>query len=118
MRKGFLGVLMVLGVGSSASAQVLDLETCLRMADTANLSIVNSRLDVAMNKSQVSSYLTARYPKISVNADYRYNAIIPGQLLPGEIFGGAPGSYQTVKFGVPYVFSNSIQLADFIQSPD
>ena len=58
MRKVFLGVLLVLGVESGASAQVLDLETCLRMADTANLSIVNSRLDVTMNKSQISSYLT------------------------------------------------------------
>ncbi|WP_343631993.1 TolC family protein [Fluviicola sp.] len=117
MRNGFLGVLMVLGVGSGASAQVLDLETCLKMADTANLSIVNSRLDVTMNKSQVSSYLTARYPKIVANADYRYNAIIPGQLLPAEIFGGTPGQYATVKFGVPYVFSNSIQLQQILFNP-
>jgi len=117
MRKGFLGVLMVLGVGGSASAQVLDLETCLKMADTANLSIVNSRLDVAINKSQVSSYLTARYPKITATGDYKYNAIIPGQLLPAEIFGGPPGTYQAVKFGVPYVFSNTVQLQQILFNP-
>lgn len=117
MRKVFLGVLVVLGAGSSASAQVLDLETCLRMADTANLSIVNSRLDVAMNKNQVSSYLTARYPKITATGDYKYNAIIPGQLLPAEIFGGPPGTYQAVKFGVPYVFSNTIQLQQILFNP-
>jgi outer membrane protein len=117
MRKGFLGVLMVLGVGSTISAQVLDLETCLKMADTANLSIVNSRLDVAINKSQVSSYLTARYPKITATGDYKYNAIIPGQLLPAEIFGGPPGTYQAVKFGVPYVFSNTVQLQQILFNP-
>ncbi len=117
MRKVFLGVLMVLGVGTVVSAQVLDLETCLRMADTANLSIVNSRLDVAMNKKQISSYLTARYPKITATGDYRYNAIIPGQLLPAEIFGGPPGTYSAVKFGVPYVFSNTIQLQQILYNP-
>lgn len=117
MRKGFLGVLMVLGVGSSASAQVLDLETCLKMADTANLSIVNSRLDVTMNKSQISSYLTARYPKITATGDYKYNAIIPGQLLPAEIFGGTPGTYATVKFGVPYNLSNTVQLQQILYNP-
>jgi outer membrane protein len=117
MRKGFLGVLMVLGVGSTISAQVLDLETCLKMADTANLSIVNSRLDVAINKSQVSSYLTARNPKITATGDYKYNAIIPGQLLPAEIFGGPPGTYQAVKFGVPYVFSNTVQLQQILFNP-
>ena len=117
MRKGLLGVLMVLGVGSSASAQVLDLETCLKMADTANLSIVISRLDVTMNKSQISSYLSARLPKITATGDYKYNAIIPGQLLPGEIFGGAPGTYTTVKFGVPYNLSNTVQLQQILYNP-
>lgn len=117
MRKVLLGVLMVLGVGSNISAQVLDLETCLKMADTANLSIVNSRLDVAMNKSQISAYLSARLPKISVAGDYKYNAIIPGQLLPAEMFGGAPGTYQTVKFGVPYVLSTSLQLQQILFNP-
>lgn len=117
MRKVLLGVLMVLGVGSNISAQVLDLETCLKMADTANLSIVNSRLDVAMNKSQISAYLSARLPKIIATGDYRYNAIIQGQLLPAEIFGGPPGTYQAVKFGVPYVLSSSVQLQQILFNP-
>lgn len=117
MRKVFLGVLMVLGVGSSASAQVLDLETCLRMADTANLSIVNSRLDVTMNKSQISSYLSARLPKITATGDYKYNAIIPGQLVPAEFFGGAPGTYAKVAFGVPYNLSNTVQLQQILYNP-
>lgn len=117
MRKVFLGVIMVLGVGSGVSAQVLDLETCLRMADTANLSIVNSRLDVAANKSQISSYLAARLPKVIFTGDYKYNAIIPGQLIPAEMFGGAPGTYTTVAFGVPYNLSNTVQLQQVLFNP-
>ncbi|MDR0803005.1 TolC family protein [Fluviicola sp.] len=117
MRKVFLGVLLVLGVGSSASAQVLDLETCLRMADTANLSIVNSRLDVAANKSQILSYLAARLPKVTFTGDYRYNAIIPGQLIPAEIFGGTPGTYSKVAFGVPFNLASTIQLQQTLYNP-
>lgn len=117
MRKVFLGVLLVLGVESTASAQVLDLETCLRMADTANLSIVNSRLDVTMNKSQISSYLSARLPKITATGDYKYNAIIPGQLVPADFFGGPPGTYQAVAFGVPYNLSNTVQLQQILYNP-
>lgn len=117
MRKVFLGVLLVLGVESGASAQVLDLETCLRMADTANLSIVNSRLDVTMNKSQISSYLSARLPKITATGDYKYNAIIPGQLVPADFFGGPPGTYQAVAFGVPYNLSNTVQLQQILYNP-
>lgn len=117
MRNGVVGLFMILGVGGTASAQALDLETCLRMADTANLSIVNSRLDVIANKSQVKSYMAARLPKITAIADYKYNAIIPGQLIPGEMFGGAPGSYQAVAFGVPYNLSNTVQLQQILYNP-
>jgi hypothetical protein len=39
----------------SVEAQTLDLESCLKMADTANLTIVNARLDIEMNKKQIKS---------------------------------------------------------------
>ena len=100
-----------------ARAQGLDLETCLKMADTANLQIRNARLDVESNEKQTKAYEAARLPKIAVNADYRYNAIIPGQLLPAQIFGGPAGTYAKVQFGVPYVLSNNAQLTQVIYNP-
>lgn len=99
------------------NAQELDLETCLRMADTANIEIVNARLDIAKNKKQINAYLSARLPKITATGDYKYNAIIPGQLVPAQFFGGAPGSYATVAFGVPYNLSNTIQLQQILYNP-
>lgn len=111
-----LGLLVVIGSFSS-KAQELDLETCLRMADTANMSIVNARLDVERNKRQIKSYLSARLPQVTAVADYRYNAIIPGQLIPAEMFGGAPGTYAKVAFGVPYNLSNTVQLQQILYNP-
>lgn len=100
-----------------ARAQGLDLETCLKMADTANLQIRNARLDVDANEKQTKAYEAARLPKIVANADYRYNAIIPGQLLPAQIFGGPAGTYAKVQFGVPYNLSNNVQLTQVIYNP-
>lgn len=117
MKKSILGLFLVFSYGAFSQGKQLDLETCLKMADTANLSIVNSRLDVLANKSQVSSYMAARLPKITAVADYRYNAIIPGQLIPAEMFGGAPGTYQAVAFGVPFNLSNTIQLQQVLFNP-
>lgn len=99
------------------SAQTLDLETCLKMADTANLSIRNSRLDVAINEKQVDAYNSARLPRVTFTGDYKYNAIIPGQVVPAVFFGGAPGTYSTVQFGVPYNFGNTVQLSQVIYNP-
>lgn len=116
MKKQLLAIVVFLG-GFYASAQELDLETCLRMADTANLTIRNARLDVAANDKQIDAYLSARLPKLTFAGDYKYNALIPGQVIPAQLFGGAPGTYATVQFGVPYVLSNTLQLTQVLYNP-
>lgn len=109
--------LAVLGLNFSVSAQSLDLETCLKMADTANLTIRNARLDVASNKQQIVAYKSALLPKITYTGDYKYNAVLPGQLVPAQFFGGAPGTFATVQFGVPYNLSNTFQLSQVLYNP-
>jgi len=98
-------------------SQTLDLETCLKMADTANLSLKNARLDIASNQNQISAYKASLLPKVNFNGDYRYYPVIPGNLFPAEFSGGKPGTYTVVQFGVPYNFSNTIQLNQTIYNP-
>ena len=116
MRKSFkiASLFLVLFHLNSSRAQVLDLSTCIQMADTANLQIRNAQLDVLMNERQREAYLSARMPQLSVNADYKYNAVIPGQIIPASAFGGPAGAFNTVKFGVPFVLSNNIQLTQIL----
>ena len=116
MKKQLLGFALVLS-GFSATAQELDLETCLKMADTANLTIRNARLDMASNEKQIDSYMSARLPKLTFTGDYKYNAIIPGQVVPAAFFGGTPGTYSTVQFGVPINLSNTVQLTQILYNP-
>ena len=96
------------------SAQTLDLETCLSMADTANLTLRNARLDIAITDKNRDAYLAARLPQVTFAGDYKYNAIIPGQVVPAAFFGGPPGTFATVQFGVPFVLSNNIQLTQIL----
>lgn len=104
-----LGLFVLLLVPRSW-AQQYDLATCLRMADSANAQIRSAQLDVAINERQRSAYLSSRLPSLNFVADYKYNAIIPGQVVPAQFFGGAPGTFAEVKFGVPYVLGNTVQL--------
>ena len=98
-------------------SQVLDLEKCLKMADTANVIIRNARVDVAVNARQIDAYQSALLPKLIYAGDYKYNAVIPGQLIPGQIAGGAPGTYVAVQFGVPVNISNTLQLNQVLYNP-
>jgi outer membrane protein len=103
------GLLFVL-MGLSVQAQKYDLAACLRLAETANVQIRNAQLDVAINESQRSAYLSTRLPSLNFSGDYRYNAVIPGQVVPAQFFGGPTGTFAEVKFGVPIVLSNTVQL--------
>ena len=100
-----------------ASAQVYSLADLLKMADTANLTLKNARLDVNSNINQRKAFLASQYPKITANGDYRYNAIIPGQIVQADFFGGPPGTFAEVQFGVPINLSNTVQLTQFIFNP-
>jgi outer membrane protein TolC len=116
MRKSlyFIGLCILLIQLNPLQAQVLDLPTCIRMADTANLQIRNANLDVLINERQREAYLASRMPQLNFNADYKYNAVIPGQIIPASAFGGPVGVYNTVKFGVPYILSNNLQLTQIL----
>ncbi len=105
-----LVAILIFAWGLYSKAQNLNLETCIKMADTANLTIRNSRLDIAINNRERKAYESARLPKITISGDYKYNAIIPGQVVPGQFFGGPAGTFSTVQFGVPFNLSNTAQL--------
>ena len=116
MKKRLFWSFLFIGV-TSAQSQTLDLETCLKMADTANLTIRSARLDASSNAEQVKANLSNLLPRVAFNADYRFNAIIPGQVVPGVFAGGPPGSFTTVQFGVPWNLSNTLQLSQVLYNP-
>jgi outer membrane protein TolC len=116
MKNTLLYLLLVIS-SIQSKAQGLNLETCLRMADTANFTVRNAQLDIEINNRNRSAYLSARLPQLAYSGDYKYNAIIPGQVVPGAFFGGAPGTFTTVQFGVPYTLSNTVQLTQILFNP-
>lgn len=113
-------IIILLGfvfIGFQNHAQPLDLEACLKMADTASIAIRNSRLDIASNKEIIDAQHAALMPKLNFIGDYRFYGLIPGQLFPAEFSGGTPGTYNVVKFGVPFNFNNTVQLTQTIYNP-
>ena len=99
-------ILLFSFLSSEAFSQIYSLQQLLQISDTANPIVRKAKLDIEINGKQKNAYLAARFPKVTATGDYRYNALIPGQVVPAAFFGGQPGTYSTVKFGVPLVPSH------------
>jgi outer membrane protein TolC len=109
--------LFLISFGSCALSQTYSLNDLIKLADSNNINLKNARVDIAMNTAQRNVYLSGRLPQISIQGDYRYNAVIPAQIVPADFFGGPAGTFAKVKFGVPFTLSNTVQLTQFLYNP-
>lgn len=62
----------------------------------------NTRQDIAKAQKEVWKTITIGLPQVSGSANYNMFLNLPVSLIPGEFFGGEPGTYMPVKFGQDY----------------
>lgn len=79
-----------------------DLNAARQYAQRHSYDVQNSELAINAAKKQINEIAAGGFPQISGSVEYRDFIDIPTQLIPGEIFGGAPGSTIPVKFGKPH----------------
>jgi outer membrane protein len=66
------------------------------------VQVKNALLDVESQKQTNKGITASALPQVTGNVSMTDYLSIPTSLLPGEIFGGAPGSFIPVKFGTKY----------------
>ncbi len=67
-----------------------------------NVQVKNALLDV-QKQAQVNREVTGMaYPQISGSGSMTYNAKLPVSLVPAEFFGGQPGEFEKLAFGVKW----------------
>ncbi|MGF7141400.1 OMF family outer membrane factor [Roseimarinus sediminis] len=76
-----------------------------------------SRNKMEIGREKQSEAKANLIPKISLNADYKYFAGLPYQLMPQSAFGGPEGLYKEVQMGVPHNMGANIQLAMPVYNP-
>ncbi len=64
--------------------------------------VKNSGLDVNKARKKVWETIATGLPQISGSMNYTNFLNLPVSLIPGEFFGGEPGTYMPVKFGQDY----------------
>ncbi|MEM7185668.1 MAG: TolC family protein, partial [Bacteroidota bacterium] len=75
------------------------LEEAVSFALDSNYTAINARRDIAKAIKQKWETTATGLPQIDANVSYNNNIKQPVTLIPGEITGGAPGSFVPVVFG-------------------
>jgi outer membrane protein TolC len=108
-RRGALLALLLVPGFVTLKAQQMDtasyafsLQQSVDFALQHNTSVQNVMLDQVSASNRVKEVIGAGLPQISGSAEVQNFVKIPTSLIPGEFFGGPPGTYIPVQFGTKY----------------
>ena len=79
-------------------------------ANKNNLQVKNALLNVQIQEQTNREITSAAYPQISASGSYTYNAKLPVSLVPAEFFGGQPGTFEKIAFGLKHNATGGVQL--------
>lgn len=110
MRFFFAGILLLALLASQAAAAQptekdtyrYSLDQCIQYAVEHQINNDLARLNVRDADQNVREYLSTGLPQVNGQVDVRDNVVIPTQVIPAEAFGGPPGEFIDVQFGIRY----------------
>lgn len=94
----------------------LSLKQAREYAVQHNYEVQNSKLDIKAAEKVVLTVITSGLPQITGSISYTDNLDLTTQILPGEIFGGEPGSTFEAQFGTQHNASVDLRASQMIFS--
>lgn len=88
----------------------LSLQQAIDYANKNNVEVKNALLEVKKQQATNREVTAAALPQISANGSYTYNAKLPVSLVPAEFFGGQPGTFEKIAFGLKHNVTGGVQL--------
>ena len=117
-KRTLLLLVFLIGVYTT-QAQTWSLQQCIDSAQVHNKNLQMSRNNMAIGEQREKEAKANLIPKVTVNADYKYFANLPYQLLPVNAFNPAlpAGEFRAMQFGVPHNINANLQLTMPLYNP-
>jgi outer membrane protein len=90
------------------------LDQAVTHATTNNRSAINANRDIEMAKKKKWETTASGLPQINGSISYQNNFEIQKSLIPAEIFGGPPGTFQEVAFGTKHNATGNLSLTQLL----
>lgn len=108
-----LMLLLFLMTAYAVQAQLWTLQQCIDAAKVHNKNLQIHRNNISIGEQKAKEAKANLIPKITANADYKYFANLPYQLMPMSVFNPSisEGQFKEAQFGVPHNINANLQLA-------
>jgi outer membrane protein TolC len=106
-----IGLILLISFSEVLSGQEIKLTTCIDSALVNRGNILAVRTDIEIAKLQTSSAYQKYLPDLSLSYNYRYNPIIPTQIIPVGQFNPIPtDEKRPIKFGTDWQQNSGLNL--------
>jgi outer membrane protein TolC len=102
--------LFLLPLIADAQTVIGTVQEALIMARRSNPELVNARQNRSVQSQQRTATQANLLPQARFFTNFDYNFALPVQLVPTELFGGRPGEYRSIQFGLPYVLTAGAEV--------
>ncbi len=115
MQRTILTIALFACFAFGANAQLsFSLKEAQEYAVKNSFNAQNAQLDVETAKSKIKETIAVGLPQITAEGGYNDNVQIPTSVVPGQFFGGPPGSFYPVKFGVRHQATGSVTATQLL----
>lgn len=90
------------------------IQQAVEYAKKNNAQVKNALLDIQLQTQTNREITSAAYPTIKANASLTDYIVVPTQVIPGDAFGGPPGSLIPVQFGLKYSSGALLELQQLL----
>lgn len=94
----------------SPEVHAFSVQQALDYAKQNNVQVKNALLDIQIQQQTNREVTGMAYPQISASGSLVYNAKLPVSLVPAEFFGGQPGTFEKLAFGVKWGATGGVSL--------
>ncbi|MEQ9232005.1 MAG: hypothetical protein RIF46_15080 [Cyclobacteriaceae bacterium] len=92
----------------------LSVDEAIQYAHQNHGTVLNASLDEKIATKKIHEITGQGLPQITASFDLKDFIELPTQLLPGEFFGGDPGTFTPVQFGTQYNATAGIEASQLL----
>lgn len=100
-------------MGQQASAperHEMSIQQAIDYASRHNVDVKNALIDLQIQQQTNREVTGSAYPQIAASGSITYNYKLPVSLVPAEFFGGTPGTFEELAFGVKWNATGGVTI--------